>query len=181
MADKKVTLIAIGVTVVAVLGVSSLLLSDEPPIKVRGGGLEIEVQGDANDFWDDGGNHWKLKSGGVNVKGQYNFDIFVGNYCTASGTPPATVEEAWVQIGENPAKRVQIKRHVLSTHFLKTKITPKGDFASVPGKPHIVANPNSGAVTIIVKPGYGTAPQWSCTFPDTTFQHLCLYKKTKCQ
>ena len=183
MGDSKGNLkyVVVGVTVIAVLGFGLMAIqSDEPPIKVRGGGLDIEVYGGANDAWLDGGNHWKLKSSGMNVNGLYNFDIVVGNYCTSSGTPPSAVEEAWIQVGESPAKRVQIKRHWSPTHFLKTKISPKGDFTSVPGKPRIVSNPNSGAVTIIVKQGYGTASEWSCTFPDGTFQQLFLYKNTKC-
>lgn len=173
---RLVTYFAIGAAVLAALGFGLLaILSEEPPIKVRGGSLDIEIYSGGTQYWADGGNHWKLKSSGTNWSGKYNFTIERGNYCTSSGTPPPEVEEVTIDL---KGKKVTIERHVSA--FLKTRITPKGDFSIVSNNNKIVTNPKSGDVTITVKPGNGTAPEWSCTFPEDTFQLLCLHKAPSC-
>ena len=168
MSTTKKVLIGVGIVAVGILAYS--LLSEEPPIRVKGGSLDIEIYSGGTESWGDAGNDWRLKSSGTNASGKYNFTIVVGNYCTSSGTPPSIVKELTIELA---GRRVTIKpRGVVA----KTMITPKGDFSSVPNNPKVVANPNSGAVKITVKPGYGTANEWSCTFPEGTFQELCLYK-----
>jgi hypothetical protein len=175
MSTTKKVLIGVGIVAVGALAYALLApASEEPPIRVKGGSLDIEICSGGTESWDDGGNHWKLKSSGTNGSG-YNFTILVGNYCTSSGTPPSTVKELTIGLA---TKSVTIKpRGWISP---KTKITPKGDFIKVPNNPKIVTNPKSGAVTITVKPGYGTADEWSCTFPEDTFQELSLYRSSKC-
>jgi len=167
--------VLIGAGIVAAGAITFALLSEEPPIRVKGGSLDIEIYAGGTQSWASDGDDWKLKSNGANISGRYNFTINVGNYCTSSGTPPPQVKELTIVVAANSARGVTIK-----PHLFKTRIKPKGDFEIVPNNDKIVANPNSGTVTITVKPGYGTAPEWSCTFPDGTFQEACLYKGNSC-
>ena len=156
----------VGAAIGGIVGVLAAR-SDEPPIKVRGGSLDVEIMASGAEEWKQAGNDWELKSGGTNTSGTYNFTIVVGNHCSA---PPTSVKEVNIAMAEED---IQIKP--LNS---KTKIKTKGHFRKVSDK--LITYSGSDTVTVTVKPGVGTNPQWQCTFPRDEFQELCLYKSQPC-
>ena len=148
-------------------------LADEPPIKVRGGGLDIELGPGAT--WEDDGTNWKVKSNGWNPLGNYNFGIVIGeNDCRDSGTPPPKVKRLTLEYG---GRTYTIRRHV--TALFKTKVEPKGHFTIAdPQYKKILTNPNTTPLKVIAKPTSGK--DWVCTFEAGTFQELCLDHKQPC-
>jgi hypothetical protein len=178
MADSKVNLkhVAIGAIVIAALGFGiSKLLSDEPPIKVRGGGLEIVIDSNDTESWVHDDDAWRLEAGHSGGGSTYKFKIALGKNCGSSGQTPSTANEVTIALD---GKRVQIKRHG-SWFSKKTKVKPKGDFVKDGNDEKILRNSKTGAVTVSVKPGVN-ANEWSCTFPDGQFQYLCLYTTGDC-
>ena len=178
MADSTGNLkkVAVGVTAIAVLGFGLLAIqSDEPPIKVRGGGLEIVIDSNDTESWVDDSADWKLEADYSGVWSTYNFKIVLGNNCGSSGQTPSTAKEVTIALD---GTAVQIKRHG-SWFSKKTKVKPKGDFVKDANNGKILRNSKTGAVTVSVKPGVN-ANEWSCTFPDGQFQHLCLYTTSDC-
>ena len=167
--------VLIGVGIVAVGALAYALLapaSEEPPIRVKGGSLDIEICSNSAS-WDDGGNEWKVNSSS-NYSNEYKFEIAVGNNCASSGPPPDKVKEVHIAVGTTS---VELRRHRSFPNFSKgkTKVKPKGEFERV-NPARILANQNPGDVKITVKPGYGNEPHWSCTFPAGQFQDLWLNK-----
>ena len=157
------------------------VLSEEPPIKVRGGSLDIEIVSEGSEFWEEDGDDWILKSGGVNISGNYKFSIALGSHCAASGTVPAAIKKLYVSLGpadQPPVETVELSRH--KKKLFKTKVKPRGNFRPVTNKPKIVTNDTDADVTVVVTPGVD-APEWRCTFPKGTFQELCIYKGDSCQ
>ena len=175
----KLTYVAIGVIVVAAVGFGLVAtLSEEPPIKVRGGGLEIVIDSNDTESWvddDDEDDTWKLEADYSGAWSTYKFKIVVGNNCGSSGQTPSTAKEVTITLD---GTAVQIKRHG-SLFSKKTKVKPKGDFVKDANDDKILSNSKTGAVTVSVKPGVN-ANEWSCTFPDGQFQYLCLYTTSDC-
>jgi hypothetical protein len=141
--------------------------SDEPPIKVRGGSLDVEILASGTEKWEPAGRDWNLKSGGSNISGNYNFKIVVGGHCPA---PPTSVKEVNISMAQED---IQIK-----AHLFKTKVKTRGNFQQVSDK--LLTYPGSDVLTVTVKPGAGNSNQWTCTFPRDEFQELCLYKSGSC-
>jgi Pyruvate/2-oxoacid:ferredoxin oxidoreductase gamma subunit len=165
MSTTKKVLIGVGIAAAGVLAYS--VLSEEPPIRVKGGSLDVEIRASNTAKWEPAGNEWNLKSGGTNISGNYNFTIVVGNHCSP---PPTSVKEVNIAMAQED---IQIK-----SHFFKTKMKTKGYFQQVSDR--LLTYSGSDTLTVTVKPGTGNNNQWQCTFPKDEFQELCLYKGTPC-
>jgi hypothetical protein len=171
MSTTKKALIGAGILAAAgVLAYS--LLSEEPPIRVKGGGLDVVLGGDAT--WEDGGDDWKVKSGGWNLSGVYYFGIDVGKSCGNSGPPPAKVKRLTLVYGGGT---YTIRRH--TTALFKTKLEPKGDFSLTDPKKKTLSNAKSSALTVTAKPD-GGGQDWTCVFEAEQFEELCLDHKQPC-
>lgn len=161
------TKVAVGIGIVTVGILAYALLSEEPPIRVKGGSLDVEILASKTEKWEQDGTEWKLKSGGGNIFGKYNFKIAIGSHCSP---PPSSVKEVNIAMAQED---VQIK-----TNWFKTRIRTKGHFQQVSDK--LLTYSGSDAVTVTVKPGVGNNNQWQCVFPRDEFQELCLYRGTPC-
>jgi len=118
--------------------------------------------------------HWKVKSDGWNLWGDFYFGIDVGNSCGNSGTPPAEVKRLTL---EYAGSTYTIRRHV--TAFFKSQLEPKGDFTMTDPNKKILSNTQSSALTVTAKPANG-GQDWTCVFAEGQFEELCLDHKQPC-
>ena len=60
MSTTKKVLIGAGIVAAGVLAYS--LLSEEPPIRVKGGSLDVEILASKTEKWEKDGTDWKLRT-----------------------------------------------------------------------------------------------------------------------
>ena len=143
-----------------------LRLADEPPIKVRGGGLGVEIiSTKPNVEWEDTGSHWKVKAPGINFWGEYKVNFNIGSNCANSGPVPGHVKSTHLVIGD--------LTYEVTTHGINTVMKPKGEWKKSSTNPMLLEHPGDGSVTIQLTEPAGKV--WECRFEAGQFQELCLH------
>lgn len=143
---------------------SALAAGDEPPIRVKGGSVGVEIA----EWWEpSGANGWDLISSGANGPEEYYFKIVqTGGTCT-SATPPTV------------AKTVRIdhpnERFILQHAGHKTKLVTLGRAAKQ--SPSVVHYEGAAEdfVTKIWVHDPGAGNPWTCDFTKKgQFKEACL-------
>ena len=141
-------------------------LFDEPPIKVRGGGVGIEIiSSDPDVEWEATGNHWRLKAPGINLWGEYDVNLNVGSYCSASGPVPKKVKSTLLVIEGNT--------YEVTTHGINTVVKPMGGFSVSANNNKLLEHGGEGGLTLkLVSPN---GDSWECRLDPNQLQELCLF------
>lgn len=160
------------------------ILTEEPPIRVRGGGLDIEIESNGSEYWAEKGGRFQVESV-AEAKDEYNFEIILGNNCSTSGTPPTTVKQVTLDYTGVEADKVTIKSQS-SWGSKKSRVTPKGKFKKDPNNEKRLSYRREstgvdGPIKVKAKPADNNKPDWDCEFPANSFQGLCLYTSRKCK
>lgn len=152
----------------AIAGFLVGLLADEPPIKVRGGGVGIEIISSNPDAkWEPKGDHWRLKAPGINFWGEYKVSLNVGSSCSASGQVPDKVKSTLLVIEGNT--------YEVTTHGINTVVTPKGAFNVSANNNKLLEHGGEGGLTLKLVPPKGDT--WECRLEPGQLQELCLFTK----
>lgn len=144
-------------------------LSEEPPIRVKKGSMDIELLGAAEWVPDTADPASWIPSPGGN-RNMYHVKLFTyGSPCETP--PPATAVWAKVTYGDGQHVRISAAGN-------QTKLKPKDPLVKLART--LLSHPGLGGryVTKVELTG-GSAP-WQCSFAQDTFQQLCLCNTANC-
>jgi hypothetical protein len=174
---KRLVGAAIGLIAVGLIGyfiyLKFIATGDEPPIRVKKGTMEVEILAGAAEEWiDEGGGQWALKSAATNARTEYLVRLKASGYaCTPEPQPPSTTTMATVKYSDNNTLLVQhvgvpTKLHFAprnaqrdSTNYKLLEYTPEGD--------------DSTRFVESIR-FHDTGQPTTCTFTQGQFEQLCL-------
>jgi hypothetical protein len=150
----------------------ALSVSDEPPIRVKGGSMYLELAtSDGTVEWEAAGNSWNVKSNEKNWFHSYNFRITMSGGQCSSQTPPSEVRSARI---EYPTEDVKIGTKL----NFKSAADTNGNLRKESAKCLSLRTQDS-VTKVSVKP-WPMGREWHCTFQPGQFKELCLYGKNDC-
>jgi hypothetical protein len=143
----------------------STAAGDEPPIRVRGGSIELHIDTSEYARWEPEQTTWHLLSYGFNFKDEYSIKIIQnGGSCT--GTLPTAVKKVRIK---HPGEDITI-----TSVAWKTKVDTQGNFSRISDKHIEYKGADDAHVEAIWVHGPGSGQPYTCTYAGTQFQALCL-------
>jgi hypothetical protein len=152
--------ILIVVVLIALVGgglfVVMSLLGDEPPIRVRNGSMNIELD---REHWVDNGNGWSPSAG--RPSGTHAVEVRTAGADTCPAQDP---KATWQVVSIMYSDKVRIL--LTPSASSNTVVTPKSELANPSNAPRLLQHGAPGAGYIEQIELRGGGKPWSCTFTD---------------